>query len=583
MLRTHTCGDITENLIGQEITLAGWIQKIRDLGGLLFLDVRDRYGLVQIVINPQKNPALADKARVISRESTVAITGIVQARPVNMVNKEMPSGRVEVVPSDIQLLSVCQELPIPLEETAKDVGEDLRLQYRFLELRRPAVQKGIITRHHCAMVTRKFLDSQGFLEIETPFLMKSTPEGARDFLVPSRINRGKFYALPQSPQTYKQILMVAGFDKYFQIVRCFRDEDLRADRQLEFTQIDIEMSFIREEDIFEVVEALMSEIFHQVAGVKLHTPFPRLSYEQALAEYGVDKPDIRFDLKFANISRIVENKGFGVFDKILASGGEVIAIPLPNSEISRKQGEEIQGFAKECGLAGVVIAKWSSEGLNAPLGKVFEVAVKDKLQKLLLSGKLGSVIIGAGEKETTLKALGRLRLKLVDYLQIPRREGFHPLWVAEFPLFELDEDGKLTSAHHPFTSPLPQDLPLMETEPLKVRSRAYDLVLNGYEIASGSIRIHNRELQERVFLALGIGPEEAQEKFGFLLKAFQYGPPPHGGIALGFDRLVMLICGKNSIREVIAFPKTTSGLSLMDGSPSLIPQEQLEELGIILK
>ena len=581
MLRSHTCGEVGREHAGQTVKLAGWLQRTRDLGGLLFLDLRDRYGLIQVVIDPSERFELAARVRKISRESVIAVTGVVAHRPPEMVNKDMATGEIEVSPSEITVLSECAELPIPFEELT-DASEELRLKYRYLELRRPFMQKHLEIRHLAAMTVRKHLDFRGFWEVETPFLMKSTPEGARDFLVPSRMNKGRFYALPQSPQTFKQILMVAGIDRYFQIVRCFRDEDLRADRQPEFTQIDIELSFVSEEDIFSVVEDLAIEVFKETIGAEIEPNFPRMSYDDAISRYGTDKPDIRFGCELQGVSDMVSGCGFRVFDEAERAGEAVIALPLMNIELSRKQVDEVNAIAGECGLAGVVAGKWSGGALNAPLNKFLAGDITAELQTRLLSGENGTALFAAGDKRAVLEGMGRLRLGLGEHLSLPKAAGFHPLWVIDFPLFELDERGKLTYSHHPFTSPLEEDIALLEGEPLKVRSRAYDLVINGYEVASGSIRIHRRELQERVFAKLGIGKEEAEEKFGFLLKAFEYGVPPHGGAAFGFDRLVMLMCGRSSIREVIPFPKTTSGLSKMDGSPAAIASETLDELGIKL-
>ena len=581
MLRTHTCGELNRNHIDEPVKLTGWLQRSRDLGGLLFLDLRDRYGLVQIVIDPSVQESLAEKAKKITRESVILVQGTIHPRPPEMVNPDMQTGEIEIHPDNIETLSTCAELPIPIDEII-DAGEELRLKYRYLELRRPSMQKNLEIRHHTAQTVRNHLAARNFWEIETPCFMKSTPEGARDFLVPSRLNKGRFYALPQSPQTYKQLLMVAGMDKYFQIVRCFRDEDFRADRQPEFTQIDVEMSFVDEEDIFALTEALIADIYRTVGKIAVPPEFPRLTYARAIDHYGTDKPDTSFAWQLQNLSDSLNNTGFKVFDQALQGGGVVYALPLEDMELSRKKIDQANEFAREFGLPGVVAAKFTDDGLNAPLGKILSPDKIAQLKTSLLQDRNGTVLFAAGKYRPIVEALGKLRLKLADEYQIDRTPPPHFLWVTDFPLFEEDDAGHLTSSHHPFTAPLPEDVALLDSDPLKVHSRAYDLVIDGYEIASGSVRIHRREIQERIFELLGVSPAQAEEKFGFLLKAFEYGVPPHAGIAFGFDRLVMLLCGKKSIREIIPFPKTTSGLSLMDGAPASIDPAQLKELGLKL-
>lgn len=579
MLRSHTCGEIALEHQGLNVTLIGWMQRSRDLGGLFFLDLRDRYGLVQIVIDPNSQPELTEKARRISRESVISVQGDVRPRPQNMVNPNMTTGAVEVVPSSITVHSEAADLPIPMDDIV-DAGEELRLKYRYLELRRPAMQKNLELRHKAAQSVRRFLDSQGFWEIETPYLMKSTPEGARDFIVPSRINKGRFYALPQSPQTYKQILMVSGCDRYFQIVRCFRDEDFRADRQPEFTQIDLEMSFVQEEDIYALIEKMMTNLFKDTLNIDIPLNFPRISFADAMRNYGSDKPDIRFGCELKDASFLLQKSGFGILEKAIDEGGVIYALPLENITLSRKQIDSVNEFAKEAGLPGVVTAVIAGNAVNAPLSKFLTVERVGHIKQDLLNNNDGTILFAAAPYNTAVVGLGRLRLKLADFLNIPKKEGFHFLWVTDFPLFEKDSEGTITSAHHPFTAPAASDIALLDTDLLEVRSRSYDLVINGFEIASGSIRIHQRLLQEKIFHILGIAPNEAEEKFGYLLKAFEYGVPPHGGAALGFDRLVMLMCGKTSIREVIPFPKTTSGICLMDGAPAAVSREQLQELSI---
>ena len=579
MLRTHTCGELRLRNNNEEVTLAGWLQRSRDLGGVLFIDLRDRYGLVQIVIDPSEKPELAEKAKHIPRESVITVHGIVRPRPDEMINTDMATGGIEVSPDSVEILSVCGDLPIPFEEVI-DAGEELRLKYRYLELRRPAMQKNMEIRHQAAQAVRNHLTSRDFWEIETPFLMKSTPEGARDFLVPSRVNKGRFYALPQSPQTYKQLLMVSGMDKYFQVVKCFRDEDLRADRQPEFTQIDLEMSFVDEEDIYREVEALIGELFSNTIGEKVPAVFPRMTHREALDKYGIDKPDTRYGWELVKVTEYAQDTGFKVFDQAVENSGVVYCLPLAGFELSRKQVDKVNELARECGLLGVVAGKFGDDDVNAPLSKFYSGEKIVELKQAAMNDKNGTGLFAAGDYTTVVSGLGRLRLKLADHFKIEKKPGFHCLWVTEFPLYEEDDEAGITSSHHPFTSPVEQDLPLLDEEPLKVRSRAYDLIINGYEIASGSIRIHRRDIQEKIFEKLGIGKDEAEEKFGFLLKAFEFGVPPHGGIAFGFDRLVMLMCGKTTIREIIPFPKTTSGMSLMDGSPSKAEHVQLKELGL---
>ena len=579
MIRTNKCGEINSHHIGQQVVLAGWLQRTRDLGGLLFIDLRDRYGLVQAVINPKEKEHLAEDVRQIPRESVICIAGTVQPRPSGMVNRDMATGEVEIHPSEVTVITPCAELPIPFDEII-DAGEELRLKYRYLELRRPAMQKNLETRHRLNLIVRQYLDKNGFWEVETPFLMRSTPEGARDFLVPSRLNRGKFYALPQSPQTYKQLLMVSGIDRYFQIVKCFRDEDLRADRQPEFTQIDMEMSFVEEEDIFAMVEGMISRISGEILGRELETPFPRITYGDSLSSYGCDKPDIRFGWTIKDVSALLNNCGFAIFDHTLQAGGIVAAIPLAGLKLSRKQSDGVNESARECGLPGVVVSKWGEDGWSAPIGRFLSDDAGIRLGETLFAKETGTALFAAGNEDEALDGLGRLRLKIAEDFGVEKAEGLHCIWVTEFPLFQLEQDGAVTSSHHPFTAPCETDIDLSENTLLKIRSRAYDLVVNGHEIASGSIRIHQRELQEWVFKQLGMKKEEAEDKFGFLLKAFEYGVPPHGGIAFGFDRLLMLLCGKQSIREVIPFPKTTSGISLMDNSPAPVDEEQIRELGL---
>ena len=584
MLRTHTCGELRSANNGESISITGWAQRIRNLGGLVFIDVRDRYGLIQVVIDPETSPELAEYCKKISRESVIKVDGKVQCRPDSMINKDMPTGEIEIDPENIIVLSECAELPFQIDEITVDAGEELKLKHRYLELRRPTMQKHLELRHKLFQTVRNHLSKNGFWEVDTPFFMRSTPEGARDFLVPSRINPGRFYALPQSPQTYKQSLMVSGVDKYFQIARCFRDEDFRADRQPEFTQIDIEMSFVDEEDIYAATEKLMTEIFSDVMDDTNHeAKFPRMTYSEAMKSYGTDKPDVRFGLKLTDVTDKSVGHGFKVFDGVQEYDGAVIGMSLPDFELSRKMVDEVNDLARICGMPGVVAGKWDGENFNAPLNKFLPADIAAELIEIFgLTGKKGTILFGAGKRTELLTSMGQLRLKVADKFEIARLEGVHCLWVTDFPMFEGDVDGVLNSSHHPFTAPNPLEIDFLDDKPEKVTSRAYDLVINGYEIASGSIRIHERELQEKIFELLGVGKAEAEEKFGFLLKAFEYGVPPHGGIALGFDRLLMILCGCSSIREVIPFPKTTSGLSLMDGSPAPVTDDQLKDLGLKL-
>jgi len=581
--RTHHCGELRKEHAGKEVILVGWVANHRDLGGVIFISLRDRWGITQVVFDPSDHKEVAEKAGSLKLESVIGIRGKVNHRPSDMVNPNMNTGDIEIEGHELTIFNEAKTLPFLIRDES-DASDELRLQYRYLDLRRPSIQKNIILRHQAAQIVRRFFDGEGFIEIETPFLMKSTPEGARDYLVPSRIHKGKFYALPQSPQTYKQILMVSGYDRYFQIVRCFRDEDLRADRQPEFTQIDVEMSFISEEDIYKVVEKLMVQLFSETIGVELHSPFPKIPYTEALARYGTDCPDLRFGMEIQDISHLVENSKFGVFRDTIASGGKVKAIHLEKSgPISRKQVDGLTEFVKTYGAKGLVVIQKEGDEVRSPVAKFLS---KEEMQSILDSFHVAdgdALFIVADIDAICSKSLGALRRKLAaDWNHIPDNQ-FAPCWVVDFPLVEWDEEDKrFVAAHHPFTSPKKEDEDQIISDPDKVRARAYDLVLNGYEIAGGSIRIHQRQIQEKMFQALGIDPETAERKFGFLMEALQYGAPPHGGIAFGFDRLVMLLAGEASIREIIAFPKTTSAMSLMDGSPTKVSSRQLEELGLQL-
>jgi len=559
----------------------GWVARRRDHGGLIFVDLRDRYGITQVVFNPEIQPEAYRKAKELKAEYVIAVRGQVLLRPEGTVNPNLPTGEIEVQAQELKVLNPSKPLPFPIGDDLS-VSEEIRLKYRYLDLRRPICQKNLLLRHRVYQVVRKFFDEKGFVEIETPFLMKSTPEGARDFLVPSRLHRGKFYALPQSPQTYKQILMIAGFDRYFQIVRCFRDEDLRADRQPEFTQIDIEMSFVTEEDVFEVVECLMQRIFQEILGQELEKPFPRIPYREALRRYGTDKPDLRFDLTIKDLTSVVRESEFRAFREVVSKGGMVGGICVPGgAALSRSRVDSYGNFVRTLGAVGILSAKVRSGGIESLLASHLTESQQRSLIEQMEAKEGDLILIVADQEETVCKALGALRLKIAQDLSLINSEKHRLVWIVDFPLLEFDpEEGRFVAVHHPFTSPREEDIPLLDSAPERVRARAYDLVLDGNEIAGGSIRIHNRELQMKLFRLLKISEQEAEEKFGFLLEALEYGAPPHGGIAFGFDRLVMILAGCQSIREVIAFPKTTAAVSLMDGSPSEVAPEQLQELGL---
>ncbi|MDP7027253.1 MAG: aspartate--tRNA ligase [Candidatus Marinimicrobia bacterium] len=578
--RTHTCGDLCAKNIEETVSLNGWISKSRDLGGLHFIDLRDRYGKTQIVFNEDINKETFDRVKKLGLEDVIGITGKVVSRPDDAVNKNIPTGEIDV---EVTKLSIYNEsAPPPFDINDRNsASEDHRLKYRYLELRTRELQHNMLIRHKAAIATRNFMNDQKFVEIETPVLMKSTPEGARDFLVPSRLHKGRFYALPQSPQTYKQLLMVSGFDKYFQIVKCFRDEDFRADRQPEFTQIDIEMSFVNQDDIINLGTNLTRHIWRIVNDVDLPEEFPILNYHDAIERYGSDKPDIRFDMELQEMAGFVEQSDFNAFKSVLESGGRVKGLVCPNaSTYSRKVIDELTDYLKKYyGAKGLAWMKCVDGKLDGGIGKFFPESVKNDIISQL-SIEDDSVIFMVGDAaKTVFAALGALRIELAKRESLIDSNKWAPLWVVDFPLVEWNEDkNRWDALHHPFTSPNLEDLDKLDSEPGTVRSFGYDVIMNGYELGGGSIRIHNRDLQARIFKLLGISDEDAQEKFGFLMDAFKYGAPPHGGMAFGFDRIVMLLAGSNQIRDVIAFPKTTSALSLMDNSPSLVSEEQLEEL-----
>jgi aspartyl-tRNA synthetase len=584
--RTHNCGELRENNIGEEVVLNGWVDTRRDLGGLIFIDIRDRYGITQIVFEPSFNKEAHELAGKLRSEFVISVEGTVRKRPPETDNPKIPTGHIDVMVKKLIILNEAQTTPFTITDEV-NASEDLRLKYRYLDLRRPSVQKNFLLRHKMYQLTRQYFDKNDFVEVETPVLMKSTPEGARDYLVPSRIHKGKFYALPQSPQTYKQILMVAGFDRYFQIVKCFRDEDLRADRQPEFTQIDVEMSFIDQKNIFAITEGLMKVLFKEVWNKSLQTPIPRLTFEEAMEKYGSDKPDLRFNLEMKTLNNVFKNTTFKVFQDQLGNKGIITGLLAPGcGDYTRNQLDVLTDFVKKLGATGLIWIRVKADGEpEAPVMKFFTEEEKNNLVKVLNAKPGDLIFIITGEKYKALSIMGTLRLEMARRLNLITADAEPSLlWVTDFPLFEWDEQTKRFYAmHHPFTSPRIEDIELMEADPANVKARAYDLVLNGNEIAGGSIRIHNTELQHKMFKVLGISKEEAEHKFGFLLNAFKYGAPPHGGIAFGFDRMVMLFAGENSIRDVIAFPKTASALSLMDDCPSEVSEEQLKELHLKIR
>ncbi len=583
--RTHSCGELTAKDENRSVGLVGWVHNWRDHGGVVFIDIRDREGITQLLFNPAINKKLARKASRLRHEFVVAIKGTVRKRPTNMANTAMKTGEIEVIAAALEVLNESKTPPLHVFDYQIEESEELRLKYRYLDLRRPALKKNIVFRHQVVMELRKFMYEQGFLEIETPMLMKSTPEGARDFLVPSRLNKGRFYALPQSPQTYKQILMVSGFEKYFQLARCFRDEDLRADRQPEFTQVDAEMSFVAEEDIYSLFEDLIKTVFEKCLGRQIQTHFKRMSFTEAFAAYGTDKPDLRFGLPIKEISELFKKSPFKVFDSVLAKGGTIGAICGTGcGDFSRKKIDELTSCVLKYGAAGLIWLRVNEEGLQGPVAKFLSLQQSEALIDQTGACRGDMIFIVAAPQTVCFASLGQLRLELGRVKELIQKEEFSLLWVYEFPLFQFSgELGRYISVHHPFTAPLEQDIALLGSSDFyKARSRAYDLVLNGTEIGGGSIRIHNQQLQRDIFNILQISPQEAQEKFGFLLHALSFGAPPHGGIALGLDRLIMLMLGLDSIRDVIPFPKTSAGISLMDNAPDNVTQSQLAELGIKL-
>jgi aspartyl-tRNA synthetase len=578
MYRTHTCGELNIDNVNQTVVLSGWVQRSRDLGGMTFIDLRDRYGITQLVFNLEKNADLCIEARKLGREFVIRASGKVAERESK--NAKMPTGEIEIVVESLEILNISETPPFTIEDNS-DGGDELRMKYRYLDLRRNPLKQNLMLRHKMAQETRKYLDLQNFIEVETPVLIKSTPEGARDFVVPSRMNQGQFYALPQSPQTFKQLLMVAGYDRYFQIVKCFRDEDLRADRQPEFTQIDCEMAFVDRDDVLETFEGLTKHLFKTIKDIEFAEAFPKMPYSEAMTYYGCDKPDLRFDMRFVDITDISKGKGFGVFDNsdyiggICASGG---------SEYSRKELDALTEFVKkpQIGAGGLVYVKYNTDGTyKSSVDKFYSPEELAKWATAFNAKPGDLILILSGKRTKTLKALCELRLEMGNRLGLRDNNKFVPLWVVDFPLLEWDEESKRYFAmHHPFTAPADADLEFFNSDPGKIRAKAYDLVINGVEIGGGSVRIHNKALQSKMFDALGFTPEQAEYQFGFLMNAFRFGAPPHAGIAFGFDRLTSMFAGLDSIRDVIAFPKNNAGRDVMIDSPSLISQEQLNELGI---
>ena len=580
MYRSHTCGELRPSHIGQTVTLSGWLQKSRDLGGMTFIDLRDRYGITQLAFNMEENSAVCEQARKLGREFVLKIEGEVIER--SSKNKKIPTGEVEIKVSAITVLNGSKTPPFTIEDET-DGGDEIRAQYRYLDLRRKTIREKLLLRNKVSLETRKYLDSQDFIDVETPVLIKSTPEGARDFVVPSRMNGGQFYALPQSPQTFKQLLMVSGFDRYYQIVKCFRDEDLRADRQPEFTQIDCEMAFVEQEDILNVFEGMIQHLFREVRGVELDEKFPRMTYAEAMEKYGSDKPDIRFDLAFVNMNSVTKGKDFKIFDEAEL----VLAINAHDcSGYTRKQLDKLVDWVKrpQIGAKGLIYLKCNEDGsFKSSVDKFYSQEDLAEWAKQANAKAGDLLLLLSGDTDKVRKQMNELRLHMGDELGLRNPNDFKPLWVLDFPLLEWDEDSNRYHAmHHPFTSPKPEDMDLIDTDPGKVRANAYDLAMNGVELGGGSIRIHDRDLQARMFDLLGFSKEEAEAQFGFLMSAFEYGAPPHGGLAFGLDRLVATMGGSDSIRDYIAFPKNNSGRDVMIDAPSPLNDEQMKELGLKL-
>ena len=582
MKRTQHCSELRATHIGQTVTLAGWVHSRRDHGGIVFIDLRDRAGLTQVVFDPEHNPAAAELSHQLRSEFVIAVAGAVRQRPGGTENLKLPTGAIEVLVDRLEILNPSETPPFQIDDT--QISEDLRLQYRYLDLRRPPMAKNLQLRHKVAKATRDYFDAQGFLEVETPILFKSTPEGAREYLVPARVNPGKFFALPQSPQQFKQMLMVAGVERYFQLAKCFRDEDLRADRQPEFTQIDLEMSFIDREDMYALIEGLLVAVWQAARGEKIPTPFPRLPYYEAMDRFGVDKPDTRFGIELVDLTKEFAQSAFKVFRGAVDSGGVVKAINAKGlARATQGQIEQLTETAKSFGAKGLAYIKVEGGEWKSPIVKFFSDAEKAALTAKLQIEEGDLILFGADKREVVWEVLGRMRLVVAEQLAI-KREGWNFLWVVDFPLISFDKDAnRYLSTHHPFTAPVAEDIPLLTSDPTKVRGQHYDIVLNGVELGGGSIRIHQPDLQKKVFEeVLQIPPDVAQSRFGYMLQAFRYGAPPHGGIALGFDRLCAILCGSSNIRDVIAFPKTAKAVDLMTNSPSEVEAKQLRDLHIKL-
>ncbi|MBI4533170.1 MAG: aspartate--tRNA ligase [Candidatus Melainabacteria bacterium] len=582
--RKQPCGELSIKDVGRSVCIAGWVEARRDLGGLIFIELRDASGKVQLVADPQVNKDVHDKLSTLRSEYVIAAAGSITSRPEGSQNPEMPTGAVEIYPQAVELLNTCRPLPFQLQE-AHQVDEALRLKYRYLDLRRPEMLSNLKLRHEVTQSIRNYLDKQGFIEVETPMLTRATPEGARDFLVPSRLNPGHWYALPQSPQLFKQTLMISGVEKYYQVARCFRDEDLRADRQPEFTQIDLEMAFTCEEEVMTITEGILQSAFAS-AGIDLHLPFKRLSYNECMQRFGSDKPDLRFGFELKDLTTLGRTCQFNAFRQTVDCGGQLKAICLPGlaNSASRKQLDSWQTFARSCGAKGLAWISFGSDGVRSSGISQHFTASDLETMRSLADCRIGDVILLVADKPAIVaNVLGRLRIKLAEELNAIDKTAHELLWVTEFPMFEFDDvENRLAAVHHPFTSPHPDDVELLNTTPLAARARAYDIVYNGVEIGGGSIRIHSQEVQEKAFAAIGLSHQEAHDKFGFLLEALESGAPPHGGLALGLDRIVMLLAGCKSIRDVIAFPKTQSGACLMTGAPSSASREQLAELNVMM-
>lgn len=584
--RTTYCGLITESYLGQEVTLKGWVHNRRDLGGLIFVDVRDREGVVQVVFNPDFSKEALAIAERIRSEYVVEIKGTVTKRDEETINPKIKTGQVEVQASEITIINKSETPPFSINDENLNVDENIRLKYRYLDLRREQFAQTFKLRHHTTQAIRRYLDDSGFYDIETPVLTKSTPEGARDYLVPSRVHEGEFYALPQSPQLFKQLLMMSGFDKYYQIVKCFRDEDLRADRQPEFTQVDIEMSFVEQEDVIQLGEQMLKSVMKDVKGIAIEEAFPRMTYAEAMERYGSDKPDTRFGMELIDVSELGQVMDFKVFKDAVENGGQVKAIVVEDGadKYTRKDIDGLTEFVNIYGAKGLAWVKVVEDGLNGPIARFFDETHVDKLQSLTQAKAGDLVLFVADSKEVVAQSLGALRVKLAKELNLLDPNQFNFLWVTDWPLLEYDEEShRYVAAHHPFTSPKPEDLDRLESAPETVQAQAYDIVLNGFELGGGSIRIHDGEIQSKMFKALGFSEESAQEQFGFLLDAFKFGAPPHGGIAIGLDRLVMLLTGASNLRDTIAFPKTASATDLLTDAPSEVSEKQLDELSLRIK